>query len=193
MMKTLIVLAMAMVISAGAPRAQVAEQPPPVPAQEEPEVLASGPVHEAFAEPVDLNAEPGIVASEQPPPDIDEVIPAQKPSGNYVWVPGYWAWDSAGNDYIWVSGCWRLAPPNTSWVPGYWTQVADGWQWVAGFWSPTSGNGEIEYLPAPPPVEDVAPPATTASSDEIWVPPCYYWRGGQYVLRCRVAACSSRL
>ena len=107
--------------------------PPPVPSQEQPEVLNQGPIHEGFAQPVDLNPQPGILAPNEPPPPIIENPSAERPKGsNYVWIPGYWAWDTDRKGYIWVSGCWRIAPANMSWVPGYWTKVSDGWQWVAG-------------------------------------------------------------
>lgn len=160
-----------------------AEQPPPMPAEEQPEVLTSGPVHEAFAEPVNLENQPGIVAPSQPPANIEEVPPADRPVGNeFVWVPGYWGWDPSRNGYVWISGCWRAAPPRMYWVPGYWTAVAGGWQWVAGFWSPVANN-EIEYLPAPPPLTDVGPPGPAPAADRIWVPPCWYWNRGQYIWR----------
>ena len=114
-------------------------QPPPTPSQEQPEVLTRGPVHEAFAEPVDLNTQPGVVAPTQPPANIVENPPSDKPVGDqYVWVPGYWAWDSERNDYIWVSGCWRAAPPGRYWVPGYWSKTGLGWEWVPGFWAQVS-------------------------------------------------------
>ncbi|MBN1972465.1 MAG: YXWGXW repeat-containing protein [Sedimentisphaerales bacterium] len=158
-------------------------QPPAIPTEENPEVLTSGPMHEAFAEPVDLNIQPGIIVPAQPPANIKETLPAEKPSGQFVWVPGYWAWDSQRNSYIWVSGCWRTAPPNMYWVPGYWLKISDGWQWVSGFWAPTSGIGRIEYLPEPPELVDIKPPVITVSSDKIWVPPCWYWRNGKYILR----------
>ena len=57
-MKTAIVLAIIMVFAVGPLYGEDATQPPPTPAQEQPEVLTRGPVHEAFAEPVDLNTQP---------------------------------------------------------------------------------------------------------------------------------------
>ena len=43
---------------------------------------------------------------------IDEVPPEYKPEGeNVQWIPGYWAWDVAQSDFIWVSGLWRDVPP----------------------------------------------------------------------------------
>jgi len=181
--KIVITFVAMLVLAAGPLYPIVAEQPPPpTPAQEQPEVLTRGPVHEAFAEPVNLQVQEGLVAPTQPPPNISEAPPTQSPQdGHYVWVPGYWSWDADRNNYIWVSACWRAAPPNMYWVPGYWAQVADGWEWVTGFWSPM-GTQEIEYLPAPPAVEYVQPP-TPLSPDNIWVPPCWYWYQNQYIQR----------
>jgi hypothetical protein len=148
--------------------------------------LTRGPVHEAFAEPVNLQVQAGLVAPIQPPPNIDEIPPAQSPQGGqYIWVPGYWSWDADRNNYIWVSACWRAAPPSMSWVPGYWAKVNDGWEWVAGFWTPT-GAAEIEYLPAPPALpalQDVPPPGSPPTPDSIWVPSCWYWNQNQYIQR----------
>ena len=158
--------------------------PPAMPAQEQPEVLSRGPVHEAFAEPVALQMQAGVIAPNPPPANIEEVPPAERPQGDqFVWIPGYWAWDADRNGYIWVSACWRMAPPNMSWMPGYWAQVSGGWEWVAGFWTPASAR-EVEYLPEPPAMADAMEPLVAApSSDMIWVPPCMYWVRGQYVRR----------
>jgi hypothetical protein len=162
---------------------RAAEDVPPVPAEEQPEVLTSGPVHEAFAEPVNVQVQEGLVAPKEPPPNIIENAPTQRPEGDqFVLVPGYWAWDSDRNDYIWVSACWRAAPPNTYWVPGYWARVDDGWEWVAGFWA-QSGSQTIEYLPAPTALADVEPVIAAPSDDFVWVPPCQYWYHDSYVVR----------
>ena len=157
--------------------------PPALPGLEQPEVLSRGPVHEAFAEPVNLQVQLGLVAAEPPPPNIDEVPPAERPQGQqFAWIPGYWSWDADRNGYIWVSACWRAAPPKMSWMPGYWSPVPRGWEWIAGFWAP-AGVRELEYLPAPPVVDDVEPRGTPPSADMIWVPPCMYWGQGRYARR----------
>ena len=183
-MKTTIAFVVIMVFAVGPLYGEDATQPPPTPAQEQPEVLTRGPVHEAFAEPVDLNTQPSVVAPTQPPANIVENPPSDKPVGDqYVWVPGYWAWDSERNDYIWVSGCWRAAPPGRYWVPGYWSKTGLGWEWVPGFWAQVSNVQQIEYLPAPPVIADVEPPGPPPTDDNIWVPPCWYWYQGQYIWR----------
>ncbi len=160
-----------------------ADVAPPLPSQEQPEVLTRGPVHEAFAEPVSLQVDEGLVAERQPPAAINEILPNEKPAGaNFVWVPGYWSWDGDRNNYIWVSGCWRIAPPKMSWVPGYWTRVGLGWKWVSGFWMQT-GNNEIMYLKEPPAAVDIEPSGTPPTEYSIWVPGCWYWTNDRYVLR----------
>src|SRR5258706_11576690 len=63
------------------------------------EVLARGPVHEAYAEPADHRPQPSPVLAKQPPDPIDELPPDQKPDGpNVQWIPGYWAWDEERSD-----------------------------------------------------------------------------------------------
>jgi hypothetical protein len=181
-MKTIITLAIVLSLAA-VPVFGDETTPPPIPSEEQPEVLTRGPVNEAFAEPIDLDNEEGIIAPQEPPAPIIENIPDERPSGDqFVWVPGYWAWDTDRNGYIWVSGCWRAAPPGMSWMPGYWSRVTTGWQWVAGFWTPV-GAAEIEYLPAPPVIVNVEPVIVAPAPDMIWVPPCWYWRHNRYVLR----------
>jgi WXXGXW repeat (2 copies) len=183
-MRTAIALAIIMVFATGTLYGEDAAQPPPTPAEEQPEVLTRGPVHEAFAEPVELNKQEAVVAPQEPPAAITENPPDQRPTGDqFVWVPGYWAWDSDRNGYIWVSGCWRAAPPGRYWVPGYWSKADTGWQWVPGFWTSTGNVQQLEYLSAPPAVADVEPPGPPPTEDNIWVPPCWYWNEGNYTLR----------
>ncbi len=176
---TMLLLALA----AGPLYAQSPDQPPPTPDQEQPEILTSGPVHEAFAEPVNLQVQAGLVVPQEPPAQIQEVPPEERPQGDqFVWVPGYWAWDTSRQGYIWVSACWRAAPPKTYWVPGYWARVPEGWEWIPGFWA-SAGVQKIEYLPAPPAIEDLDPVGPPPSLDDVWVPPCRYWYEGHYILR----------
>ena len=168
--------------SSGAP-SETPPGMPPQPSQEQPEVLTRGPVHEAFAQPVAVQTQPGLIVATQPPPNIIETPPADRPAGgSCIWAPGYWSWDAERNNYIWVSGCWRLSPPRMTWVPGYWTHVPTGCLWVPGFWSPVATE-ELTYLPAPPAVPDIQPSGSPPSADDFWVPGCWYWYQGRYVLR----------
>lgn len=145
------------------------------------EVLARGPVHEAFA----TTAEPPSatpVVPKKPPEPIEELPPDQKPDGeNVQWLPGYWHWDDDANQFIWISGFWRAVPPGRIWVPGTWREVRGGWQWVPGFWQEPQPQQplqpQIEYLPQPPESIEVGPsiPAPTATS--FYVPGTWVWRG----------------
>ena len=58
--------------------------------EEDVQVLASGTIHEAFAETVMLNPLSGIVAAKALPTLIEEIPPVQKPEGDVQWIPGYW-------------------------------------------------------------------------------------------------------
>src|SRR5271166_3999150 len=66
------------------------DAPPPVP--QGVEVLARGPVHEAFAE-LTAEPQPTKVVSKQPPKPLQEMPPEEKPDGAVTWIGGYWAWD----------------------------------------------------------------------------------------------------
>jgi hypothetical protein len=160
--------------------------------QEGVQVEARGPVHEAFAEPPIRGPRATPIVPKEPPAPIDELPPDQKPEGdNVVWIPGYWAWDSDRNDFLWVSGTYRAVPPGRSWVPGRWNQVEGGSQWVPGYWAEdTSQNqtdqagteqagSEVEYLPPPPdPVAESAPPAPAAT--DVYVPGTWIYRDARY-------------
>ena len=93
----------------------------PMDGEEGVQVLTRGPVHEAFAETVTFDPQPGVVAARAPPEAIEELPPEQRPEGaNVAWIPGYWGWDDERADFLWVSGIWRALPPGRQWVPGYW-------------------------------------------------------------------------
>jgi len=68
------------------------------------------------------------------------------PGEDYIWTPGYWAWDPEAG-YYWVPGTWVLAPePGLLWTPGYWAFDDGAYYWHAGYWGPTVGYyGGIDY------------------------------------------------
>jgi hypothetical protein len=147
------------------------------------EVLTRGPVHEAFAQTITFDPEPGIVAPQAPPADIEEVPPQQRPEGkNLAWIPGYWAWDDERNDFLWLSGIWRALPPGRQWVPGYWGQSQQGAQWTSGYWADANAT-EIQYLPEPPATVEEGPSIAAPSPDQHWLPGCWVWQQNRYAWR----------
>lgn len=147
------------------------------------QVLTRGPVHEAFAETITFDPEPGFVVTTTPPAAIEELPPDQIPDGvNVDWVPGYWAWDDERGDFVWISGVWRDLPPGREWVPGYWGNTNRGYQWTSGYWADAQA-GEIEYLPEPPGTVEIGPNIAAPSVDHSWMPGCWVWYEGRYAWR----------
>ncbi len=142
-----------------------------------------GPIHEAYAEPLDQTPQPGPIVPKKPPDPIAEVPPDQKPEGeNVQWIPGYWAWDNDTNNFLWVSGFWRVPPPNRKWVPGHWTEVEGGWQWVPGFWA-AAAQQDVQYLPTPPATLDNGPSTPAPNDNSMYVPGCWVYQSDNYLWR----------
>ena len=153
------------------------------PAEEGVQVLTRGPVHEAFAQTVTFNPEPGIVVSRTPPEPIEELPPDQRPEGdNVAWIPGYSAWDDDRSDFLWVSGIWRSLPPGRQWVPGYWSQAGQNSQWTSGYWADAK-QSENEYLPEPPDTVEAGPNIAAPSENHLWTPGCWVWNENRYAWR----------
>jgi hypothetical protein len=160
-------------------------EPPPIPKGVE--VLARGPVHEAFAGPTG-DPEPTKPIAKRPPKPLEEMPPDQKPDGDVIWVSGYWAYDDDRKDFLWVSGIWRTPPAGRQWIAGYWRDTDDGGaQWVPGFWAVATEKDEepqqVTYLPQPPAPPEVAPPGAPPAADTFYVPGAYEWRADHYVWR----------
>jgi hypothetical protein len=148
------------------------------------EVLARGPVHEAFASPTtEPKATPFI--AKKPPAPLEEMPPEEKPDGDVMWIGGYHSWDDDRADYLWVSGCWRVKPAGKEWVPGYWREVGVNWQWVPGFWT-TVHEGKtqgVTYFPEPPAPPNIAPAGEPPGADMFYVPGYWMWTGDHYLWR----------
>ncbi len=163
----------------GAPGAPFPQSPDGV------EVLSRGPVHEAFATPTTEPA-PAPALDKRPPAALEETPPAEKPEGNAIWIPGYWAWDDERRDYLWVSGTWRTPPPGKHWVAGYWKEDTSQWRWVPGFWTvgeaDANGTHQVTYLPNPPTPPNAAPPGEPPTPDSFFVPGHWEWHAAGTVI-----------
>jgi WXXGXW repeat (2 copies) len=82
-----------------------------------------------------------------PPPDLPVYDQPACPGDDYIWVPGYWAWDADNGGYYWVPGTWVLAPePGFLWTPGYWSWGGASFLWIGGYWGPVVGfYGGVNY------------------------------------------------
>jgi hypothetical protein len=165
------------------PHEAISAEPAAADADDGVQVLTRGPVHEAFAETVTYDPEPGVVVSKSPPAAIEELPPDQRPEGaNVSWIPGYWGWDDERNDFLWVSGVWRALPPGRQWVPGYWGKSDQGYQWTSGYWADAKAS-EVEYLPEPPVTVEAGPNVAAPSADQTWLPGCWVWQENRYAWR----------
>lgn len=149
-----------------------------------------GPIHEAFAEPVQMSLKPPLAIQKAPPEAVNELAPEAKPTeANTVWIPGYWSWDQQRKDYVWVSGVWRKVPKGRTWLTGRWEETDDGFQRVQGFWAKTDASGQIvqqDVVPTPPRSLEEGPNREAPSEDHFWIPgnwnldaqQQYAWRPG---------------
>ena len=81
------------------------------------------------------------------PPPLPYYVQPPIPGDGYIWTPGYWSWDPAAGDYVWVTGTWVLPPAvGLLWTPGYWAFYGGGYRWHRGYWGPHVGYyGGINY------------------------------------------------
>ena len=97
------------------------------------------------ANPVAANAQVsvGVSVSFGPPP-IPYYVQPPDPFPNYIWSPGYWAYDDG---YYWVPGTWVPAPAfGLLWTPGYWGSSGGLFVWYPGYWAPEVGfYGGVNY------------------------------------------------
>ena len=169
--------------TAPAPKPSTQAPPPKPDGEDGVQVLTRGPVHEAFAEAVTFDPEPGVVVGEAPPDAVGEAPPDQRPDGDdVVWIPGYAAWDDERGDFLWVSGVWRSPPPGRQWVSGYWGRCGPGFQWTSGYWADAVAV-EVEYLPEPPEAVESGPAGHPPSADHVWIPGLWVWRDSRYAWR----------
>ena len=81
------------------------------------------------------------------PPALPVYVQPPCPQPNFMWTPGYWAWDGVG-DYYWVPGTWVATPqPGYLWTPGYWG-VGDNGNYIfhGGYWGTQVGfYGGVNY------------------------------------------------
>lgn len=108
--------------------------------------LALGCAAIATAGPAAAQLEIGISVRFEPPAlPVYEQPPI--PGPDYIWTPGFWAWDDDIGDYFWVPGTWVRAPqPGLLWTPAWWGWDAGVFIFHPGYWAPHVGfYGGIAY------------------------------------------------
>lgn len=82
-----------------------------------------------------------------PPPPLPVYVQPPLPGPDYIWTPGYWAWNGDFGDYYWVPGTWVQAPrPGYLWTPGYWGWSDGLYVFHAGYWGEHIGYyGGVAY------------------------------------------------
>jgi hypothetical protein len=73
-----------------------------------------------------------IVTSALPAPQ-EEVVLA-RPTGDYMWVPGYWTWRESR--YQWMAGHWELPPyRGSNWIAPHTEQEGNAYRFYEGHWN----------------------------------------------------------
>jgi hypothetical protein len=101
-------------------------------------------------------------APKQPPAPIAERPAGARPQRRAEWVPGYWDWDPARSEFVWMGGVWQVPPPGTIWVGSRWMRDGDGWYRRPGFWSRRRGPVAVATAFSdgrPPAWQATGPPA----------------------------------
>ena len=71
-----------------------------------------------------------VVAVAPPPPQPEYIGVAPYPG--YVWLGGYWGWQT--NRHVWIGGHWEAPRPGYRWSPHRWDQGPRGWREAPGRW-----------------------------------------------------------
>jgi glyoxylase-like metal-dependent hydrolase (beta-lactamase superfamily II) len=89
------------------------------------QLLPAGiPIHATRAAEAEIRAAPpAVIVEERPAP----------PSGEYIWIDGYWHWDA--RQYIWQTGHWDRPPhANFIWVAPRYERHEQDYRYTPGQW-----------------------------------------------------------
>jgi hypothetical protein len=100
--------------------------------------------------------QPVYVAQPQPQPEyviVREAPPAviverrsSSPGGEYIWIDGYWHWNS--HQYIWQAGHWDRPPhEHYIWVAARYERYEQGYRYTPGQWreGPQERRGDDDH------------------------------------------------
>jgi hypothetical protein len=77
-----------------------------------------------------------LIVNRAPPlPPVEKPDYDHRPDDDFVWVPGYWRWDTDVEDFVWVSGGWMRPPRERAWIAPRWVDISDGrYRFLPGYW-----------------------------------------------------------
>ena len=123
-------------------------------------------------------------APKEPPAPIAERPSGTRPQQRAEWVPGYWDWDPARAEFVWMGGLWQVPPTGTLWIGSRWMRDGDGWYRRPGFWSRRRGpvaGAPIVSDGHPPAWRMTGPPADHPADKVTEAPgPDYFFVAGHY-------------
>lgn len=176
----LLVFGATLSVEGPASRAQQLSPPPlegPVVTTETPTVVA--PRHEALRREQPRSRTER--APKAPPPPVQEEPSDDRVEPKAQWVPGYWSWSAAKDDFVWVVGLWQVPPSGTSWVAGRWMRDADGWYRIPGFWNMPRDRAVVttsDWRLAGPPADQPDDTAGVAPGPNYFYVPGHYTPDG---------------
>jgi len=80
----------------------------------------------------------GITITSGTPPPVMREEPMPPPRAGYVWIPGYWNWQSGA--HVWVAGRWERQRTGYVYVEPVWREGPKGWELHRGGWH-SGGKG----------------------------------------------------
>jgi hypothetical protein len=81
----------------------------------------------------------------EPPASVDNGPNTPPPSGDAVWDPGNWVWQS--DQYAWQPGYWVQNQPGWMWTPASYSWTPNGYIYNQGFWDYPLMNRGLAFAP----------------------------------------------
>jgi hypothetical protein len=80
-----------------------------------------------------VEQQPEYVVVQEAPPAIIVERRSSPPSGEYIWIDGYWHWN--GHQYGWQAGHWTRPPhEHAVWIAPRYERHEKGYRYIPGQW-----------------------------------------------------------
>ena len=157
--------------------------PSPATAEQGVQVLTRGPVHEAFAETVTFDPEPGVVVPKAPPAAIEEFPPGSDRQGpTSRGFPAIGAGTTIGTIFCGSAAFGATCRPAASGCPATGASPGKASSGLPGT-GPMPRRARWTYLPEPPASVESGPNVAARSADNTWLPGCWIWQQNRYAWR----------